>query len=104
MILVTYIRHVCEPLLHRNEVSGFSGFTPNFKILNNSVRNQVCDEYFEKHNTTIVQGIKGLSSGIFFENIWNAFMEKVRYYTVVGMVTRKTRNLDVFCNNTRRTR
>jgi len=36
----------------------------------------VCDEYFEKHNVSIVNGIKGLSSGVFFDNIWASFMEK----------------------------
>lgn len=39
----------------------------------------VCDEYFEKHNTTVVQGIKGLSSGVFFDNVWNSFMEQVSF-------------------------
>lgn len=36
----------------------------------------VCDEYFERHNTSIVKGIKGLASGVFFDNVFNSFAEQ----------------------------
>ena len=32
-----------------------------------------CDEYYTKHEAKIVQGIKGLSSGIFYENVKNKY-------------------------------
>lgn len=28
--------------------------------------NGTCNSYFENHNTTIVKGIRGISSGVFF--------------------------------------
>uniref|UniRef100_A0A8D8RU17 Solute carrier family 12 member 6 n=1 Tax=Cacopsylla melanoneura TaxID=428564 RepID=A0A8D8RU17_9HEMI len=40
---------------------------------------QQCDAYYFSHNTSIVQGIKGLKSGVFFENIWNSFMYTGQY-------------------------
>jgi len=43
----------------------------------------VCDDYFSKHNATLVKGIKGLASGVFFDNIWPSFMEQV-YFLPVG--------------------
>ena len=43
----------------------------------NEVDGQVCDEYFQKHEPRMVQGIKGLSSGTFFTNLKPWFMEKV---------------------------
>jgi potassium/chloride transporter 4/5/6 len=38
----------------------------------------VCDDYFTRSNVTRVKGIKGLASGVIFDNIWPSFMEKVR--------------------------
>jgi potassium/chloride transporter 4/5/6 len=37
----------------------------------------VCDAYFTQHNVTRVRGIKGLSSGVIYDNIWPSFMEQV---------------------------
>ncbi|XP_025405084.1 solute carrier family 12 member 4 isoform X3 [Sipha flava] len=34
-----------------------------------------CDSYFEMHNTTVIKGIRGISSGVFFENIFGNFLE-----------------------------
>jgi potassium/chloride transporter 4/5/6 len=32
-----------------------------------------CDEYFEKNEMNITQGILGINSGIFMENMWNSY-------------------------------
>ncbi|KAG5884024.1 hypothetical protein JTB14_014798 [Gonioctena quinquepunctata] len=40
-----------------------------------------CDPYYETHNLTIERGIKGLSSGVFFDNIYNGFLEQGQYIT-----------------------
>ena len=29
-----------------------------------------CDEYFEENTMNITQGIKGINSGVFMENLW----------------------------------
>lgn len=34
-----------------------------------------CDPYFQAHKTHIVRGIKGLSSGVFFDNLFDSFLE-----------------------------
>ncbi|XP_017780215.1 PREDICTED: solute carrier family 12 member 4 isoform X2 [Nicrophorus vespilloides] len=34
-----------------------------------------CDPYYESHNVSIVQGIKGLSSGVLLDNIKDSFLE-----------------------------
>lgn len=39
----------------------------------------VCDEYFKDHNISIVRGIKGLSSGVFFDNLMPSFLENGQY-------------------------
>eukprot|EP00095_Tigriopus_kingsejongensis_P012275 maker-scaffold577_size191314-snap-gene-0.33 protein:Tk12275 transcript:maker-scaffold577_size191314-snap-gene-0.33-mRNA-1 annotation:"solute carrier family 12 member 4 isoform x2" len=33
----------------------------------------ICDEYFERNEPTVVQGIKGLRSGVFFNNVANKY-------------------------------
>ncbi|KAI5644992.1 amino acid permease domain-containing protein [Phthorimaea operculella] len=35
--------------------------------------NKVCDPYYASHNISIVQGIRGLASGVFFENLQDSF-------------------------------
>ncbi|ODM89739.1 Solute carrier family 12 member 6 [Orchesella cincta] len=35
----------------------------------------MCDSYFQTHNVSIVNGIQGLSSGVFLDNMWPSFME-----------------------------
>ncbi|XP_029172821.1 solute carrier family 12 member 6 isoform X2 [Nylanderia fulva] len=35
-----------------------------------------CDPYFLANNLTIVNGIRGLASGVFLENIWDRFQEE----------------------------
>ncbi|XP_067626906.1 solute carrier family 12 member 6 isoform X2 [Eurosta solidaginis] len=35
-----------------------------------------CDEYFKTNNVSRVKGIRGLSSGVFYENIFPSFLEK----------------------------
>lgn len=42
---------------------------------------QPCDPYFLSHNLSIVRGIRGLSSGVFFENIFPSFLEDGQYIT-----------------------
>ncbi|XP_076667536.1 solute carrier family 12 member kcc isoform X2 [Andrena cerasifolii] len=35
-----------------------------------------CDSYYEENNLTIINGIRGLASGVFLENIWGSFQEE----------------------------
>ncbi|XP_076638687.1 solute carrier family 12 member kcc isoform X5 [Colletes latitarsis] len=35
-----------------------------------------CDPYYEQNNLTIINGIRGLASGVFLENIWDSFQEE----------------------------
>lgn len=35
-----------------------------------------CDPYYVENNFTIVNGIRGLASGVFLENIWGSFQEQ----------------------------
>ncbi|KAL1493192.1 hypothetical protein ABEB36_011293 [Hypothenemus hampei] len=37
--------------------------------------NNTCYEYWDKHNLTAERGIKGLASGVFYENIFHSFLE-----------------------------
>ncbi|XP_016973959.1 solute carrier family 12 member 4 isoform X1 [Drosophila rhopaloa] len=38
-----------------------------------------CDEYFLANNVTKVKGIKGLASGVFYDNIFPSFLEKGQF-------------------------
>lgn len=38
-----------------------------------------CDPYYDSHNVSIVQGIKGLASGVFMDNIFDSFLEDGQY-------------------------
>ncbi|XP_044577930.1 solute carrier family 12 member 4 isoform X2 [Cotesia glomerata] len=40
---------------------------------------RVCDAYYSSHNVSIINGIKGLSSGVFLENLWGSFQEEGQY-------------------------
>ncbi|CAH1955661.1 unnamed protein product [Acanthoscelides obtectus] len=40
-----------------------------------------CDPYYLKSNLSISSGIKGLSSGVFFDNIYNGFLEQGQFIT-----------------------
>ncbi|XP_055692183.1 solute carrier family 12 member 4 isoform X4 [Lutzomyia longipalpis] len=42
---------------------------------------QPCDPYFLSHNVTTVRGIRGLASGVFFENILPSFLEDGQFIT-----------------------
>ncbi|KAK2580350.1 hypothetical protein KPH14_001246 [Odynerus spinipes] len=35
-----------------------------------------CDPYYADNNVTIINGIRGLASGVFLENIWDSFQEE----------------------------
>ncbi|XP_076261181.1 solute carrier family 12 member kcc isoform X1 [Rhynchophorus ferrugineus] len=41
--------------------------------------NDQCDPYWSTHNLTIERGIKGLASGVFFDNIYNSFLEQGQF-------------------------
>ncbi|XP_077296513.1 solute carrier family 12 member kcc isoform X2 [Arctopsyche grandis] len=41
--------------------------------------NKTCDPYFMTHNLSIVRGIKGLASGVFFDNLADSFLELGQY-------------------------
>ncbi|XP_043483393.1 solute carrier family 12 member 7 isoform X3 [Leptopilina heterotoma] len=38
-----------------------------------------CDTYFNENDVTIVNGIKGLASGVFLENIWGSFQDEGQF-------------------------
>ncbi|XP_054278489.1 solute carrier family 12 member 4 isoform X2 [Macrosteles quadrilineatus] len=38
-----------------------------------------CDPYFQEHNISIANGIMGLSSGVFFTNIYDSFLEEGQF-------------------------
>ncbi|XP_077275998.1 solute carrier family 12 member kcc isoform X6 [Temnothorax americanus] len=40
-----------------------------------------CDQYYLKNNLTIVNGIRGLASGVFLENIWDSYQEEGQLIT-----------------------
>ncbi|XP_033328087.1 solute carrier family 12 member kcc isoform X3 [Megalopta genalis] len=39
-------------------------------------KNATCDPYYLENNVTIINGIRGLASGVFLENIWDSFQEE----------------------------
>ncbi|XP_057655789.1 solute carrier family 12 member 4 isoform X1 [Diorhabda carinulata] len=41
--------------------------------------NYNCDSYYDQHNTSIIKGIRGLSSTAFFENIYDGFLEQGQF-------------------------
>ncbi|XP_023030765.1 solute carrier family 12 member 4 isoform X3 [Drosophila tropicalis] len=41
--------------------------------------NNKCEEYYLNNNVTKVKGIKGLSSGVFYDNIFPSFLEKGQF-------------------------
>ncbi|CAH2050752.1 unnamed protein product, partial [Iphiclides podalirius] len=41
--------------------------------------NNLCDPYFAAHNVSVVQGIKGLASGVFFDNLEDSFLQMGQY-------------------------
>ncbi|KAK0182419.1 hypothetical protein PV327_000561 [Microctonus hyperodae] len=57
---------------HKNE----SGILHNLFCDNHT---KVCDDYYNTHNFTIVNGIRGLASGVFFENIMDSFQQEGQY-------------------------
>ncbi|XP_032686936.1 solute carrier family 12 member 6 isoform X1 [Odontomachus brunneus] len=42
----------------------------------NSTTYTKCDPYYTENNITIVDGIRGLASGVFLENVWGSFQEE----------------------------
>ncbi|XP_018569114.1 solute carrier family 12 member 4 isoform X2 [Anoplophora glabripennis] len=41
--------------------------------------NESCDPYYYKHDVSIDRGIKGLSSGVLFDNIYDSFLEQGQF-------------------------
>ncbi|XP_020708843.1 solute carrier family 12 member 4 isoform X2 [Athalia rosae] len=41
--------------------------------------NNPCDPYYENHEPRIVNGIHGLASGVFMDNIWGSFLEEGQF-------------------------
>ncbi|XP_063395593.1 solute carrier family 12 member 6 isoform X4 [Cydia fagiglandana] len=41
--------------------------------------NRTCDEYYKTHDVQVVQGIKGLASGVFFDNLQDSFLTLGQY-------------------------
>ncbi|XP_050314545.1 solute carrier family 12 member 6 isoform X3 [Anthonomus grandis grandis] len=52
---------------------------PNGTLYNDFCRNGTCDSYWKNENLTIERGIKGLASGVFFENIHHSFLEQGQF-------------------------
>ncbi|EDS26814.1 potassium/chloride symporter [Culex quinquefasciatus] len=38
-----------------------------------------CDPYFKEHNVSLIRGIKGLRSGVFFDNIFPSFLQEGQF-------------------------
>ncbi|XP_069094404.1 solute carrier family 12 member 6 isoform X4 [Pleurodeles waltl] len=38
--------------------------------------NATCDDYFVHNNVTVIEGIPGMASGIFTENLWSFYLQK----------------------------
>ncbi|XP_054571218.1 solute carrier family 12 member 7 isoform X4 [Eptesicus fuscus] len=43
---------------------------------NNSMPSAICDEYFAQNNLTEIQGIPGVASGVFLDNLWSVYTDK----------------------------
>ncbi|XP_053769580.1 solute carrier family 12 member 7 isoform X4 [Desmodus rotundus] len=43
---------------------------------NGSSPSATCDEYFAQNNLTEIQGIPGVASGVFLDNLWSAYADK----------------------------
>ncbi|XP_016067693.1 PREDICTED: solute carrier family 12 member 7 [Miniopterus natalensis] len=43
---------------------------------NNSMPSATCDEYFAQNNLTEIQGIPGVASGVFLDNLWSVYTDK----------------------------
>ncbi|XP_034654488.1 solute carrier family 12 member 6 isoform X1 [Drosophila subobscura] len=41
--------------------------------------NNKCDDYYLNNNVSKVKGIKGLASGVFYDNVWPSFLEKGQF-------------------------
>uniref|UniRef100_H0X6Q9 Solute carrier family 12 member 7 n=1 Tax=Otolemur garnettii TaxID=30611 RepID=H0X6Q9_OTOGA len=54
---------------------------------NGSQPSATCDEYFAQNNVTEIQGIPGVASGVFLENLWSAYAHKGSYVEKQGMPT-----------------
>jgi len=50
-----------------------------FCAVNSKTQEVVCDPYFEAHNTSLVRGVKGLASGVFFDNLKPYHLEVDNY-------------------------
>ncbi|XP_063824024.1 solute carrier family 12 member 4 isoform X2 [Ostrinia nubilalis] len=53
--------------------------TVNGELHNLFCANNTCDPYYTAHNVSIVQGIKGLASGVFFDNLQDSFLQAGQY-------------------------
>ncbi|XP_034237314.1 solute carrier family 12 member 4 isoform X3 [Thrips palmi] len=51
----------------------------NGQLYNTFCKNKLCDPYFITNNVTKVRGIKGIASGVFFDNIADSFLMDGQY-------------------------
>ncbi|KYQ55006.1 Solute carrier family 12 member 6 [Trachymyrmex zeteki] len=68
-------------LLGRRLLKDINVFTDCNKNFNGALHNiycngTKCDSYYLENNITIANGIRGLASGVFLENIWDSFQEQ----------------------------
>ncbi|XP_075215520.1 solute carrier family 12 member kcc isoform X2 [Lycorma delicatula] len=52
---------------------------PLYNIFCSGNSSASCDPYFKEHNISIVNGIKGLASGVFLDNVADSFLENGQY-------------------------
>ncbi|XP_069898216.1 solute carrier family 12 member 7 isoform X1 [Dipodomys merriami] len=52
---------------------------------NGSGSSAVCDEYFVQNNVTQVQGIPGVASGVFLDNLWGTYSDKGAFVEKKGV-------------------
>uniref|UniRef100_A0A8C5KKX5 Solute carrier family 12, member 7 n=1 Tax=Jaculus jaculus TaxID=51337 RepID=A0A8C5KKX5_JACJA len=52
---------------------------------NGSSLSAPCDEYFDKNNVTEIQGIPGVASGVFLDNLWSTYSDKGAFVEKKGV-------------------
>lgn len=52
---------------------------------NGSSLGATCDEYFAQNNVTEIQGIPGVASGVFLDNLWSTYSDKGAFVEKKGV-------------------
>ncbi|XP_077569610.1 solute carrier family 12 member 4 [Stigmatopora nigra] len=82
---------VCAKIVTNGNVTGPSQLSEMFCIPGNLTSAQ-CDDYFMQNNVTEIQGIPGLASGIFRDNMWGDYLQKGEILEKEGLASVDTHN------------